>query len=124
MGRTPASRLGKSPPEPAGSSDDLTILEVVFLFVFLYPFRCFQSVDLPSASNKPQVHEHVAPLQAEVGDEFLDNLMAEGQKSDPPAADAGPSRASSGKRPRTEVIGGKQVSTKRYKQRRVPMSSG
>ncbi|XP_071683724.1 uncharacterized protein [Lolium perenne] len=97
MGRTPASRLGKSPPEPA---------------------------DLPSASNKPQVHEHVPPLQAEVGDEFLGKLMAEGQKSDPPAADAGPSHASSGKRPRTEVIGGKQVGTKRYKQKRTPMSSG
>nr|XP_051201738.1 uncharacterized protein LOC127315277 [Lolium perenne] len=27
MGRTPASRLGKSPPEPSGSSDDLTLLE-------------------------------------------------------------------------------------------------
>ncbi|KAK1616073.1 hypothetical protein QYE76_021590 [Lolium multiflorum] len=27
MGRTAASRLGKSPPEPAGSSDELTILE-------------------------------------------------------------------------------------------------
>ncbi|KAK1680822.1 hypothetical protein QYE76_041670 [Lolium multiflorum] len=47
MGRTPASRLGKSPPEPA---------------------------DLPSANIKPQVHEHVAPLQAEVGQEFLDKL--------------------------------------------------
>ncbi|KAK1631851.1 hypothetical protein QYE76_006166 [Lolium multiflorum] len=97
MGRTPSSRLGKSPPEPA---------------------------DIPSDSNNPQVHEHVPPLQAEVGDEFLDNLMAEGQKSDPPAADAGPSHAPSGKRPRTEVIGGKQVGTKRYKQRRMPMSSG
>lgn len=100
------------------------MLEVAFLFVFLCSFCYFRSVDIPSVSNKPQVHEHVPPLQAEVGDEFLDNLMAEGQKSDPPAADAGPTRASSGKRPRTEVIGGKQVSTKRYKQRRMPMSSG
>jgi hypothetical protein len=50
--------------------------------------------------------------------------MAEGQKSDPPAAGAGPSHAPSGKRPRTEVIGGKQVGTKRYKQKRMPMSSG
>nr|XP_051197081.1 uncharacterized protein LOC127310442 [Lolium perenne] len=82
MGRTPSSRLGKSPPEPA---------------------------DTPSASNNPQIHEHEPPLQAEVGDEFLDKLMAEGQKSDPPAAGAGPSHAPSGKRPRTEVIGGKQV---------------
>ncbi|KAK1668424.1 hypothetical protein QYE76_056583 [Lolium multiflorum] len=88
MGRTPSSRLGKSPPEPAGSSDDLTLLE------------------------------------AEVGDEFLDKLMAEGQGSDPPAAGAGPSHAPPAKRPRTEVIGGKQVSTKRYKQKRMPVSSG
>jgi hypothetical protein len=124
MGRTASSRLGKSPPEPAGSSDDLTILEVAFLFVFLYSFCYFHSVDIPSASNNPQVHEHEPPLQAEVGDEFLDKLMAEGQKSDPPAAGAGPSHAPSAKRPRTEVIGGKQVGTKRYKQKRMPMSSG
>jgi hypothetical protein len=50
--------------------------------------------------------------------------MAEGQKSDPPAAGAGPSHAPPAKRPRTEVIGGKQVSTKRYKQKRMPVSSG
>ncbi|KAK1669381.1 hypothetical protein QYE76_057540 [Lolium multiflorum] len=97
MGRTPSSRLGKSPPGPA---------------------------DTPSENSNPQIHEHVPPLQAEVGDEFLDNLMAEGQKSDPPAADAGTSHAPSGKRPRTEVIGGKQVGSKRYKQRRMPMCSG
>jgi hypothetical protein len=35
MGRTPASRLGKNPPEPAGSSDDLTLLEVAILFDLL-----------------------------------------------------------------------------------------
>ncbi|KAK1652777.1 hypothetical protein QYE76_070582 [Lolium multiflorum] len=88
------------------------------------PCRKRPWTNTPSASNNPQVHEHEPPLQAEVGDEFLDKLMAEGQKSDPPAAGAGPSHASSGKRPRTEVIGGKQVGTKRYKQKRMPMSSG
>jgi hypothetical protein len=36
MGKTPASRLGRSPPEPAGSSDDLTMLEVASLFVLSY----------------------------------------------------------------------------------------
>nr|XP_051221407.1 uncharacterized protein LOC127339619 [Lolium perenne] len=36
MGRTPASRRGKSPPEPSGSSDDLTLLEVVPLFDLSY----------------------------------------------------------------------------------------
>ncbi|KAK1626438.1 hypothetical protein QYE76_000753 [Lolium multiflorum] len=46
MGRTPAARLGKAPPEPS---------------------------DMPSANLNPQVHEHVAPLQAEAGQEFVDN---------------------------------------------------
>ncbi|KAK1687169.1 hypothetical protein QYE76_048017 [Lolium multiflorum] len=97
MGRTPASRLGKSPPEP---------------------------VDAPSASPEPQVHEHVVPLRAEAGDEFVEKLMAQGQKKKAPAADAGPSQAPPAKRPRTEVLGGKEVGTKRYKQKRMPVSSG
>ncbi|KAK1680358.1 hypothetical protein QYE76_041206 [Lolium multiflorum] len=57
MGRTPAARLGKAPPEPA---------------------------DVPSANVNPQVHEHVAPLQAEAGQEFVDKLMAQGQKNKTP----------------------------------------
>ncbi|KAK1617072.1 hypothetical protein QYE76_022589 [Lolium multiflorum] len=61
MGRTAASRLGRSPPEPSGSSDELTILEV---------------------------HEHVAPLQAEAGQEFVEKLMTQGQKNKTPASDA------------------------------------
>ncbi|KAK1618927.1 hypothetical protein QYE76_024444 [Lolium multiflorum] len=97
MGRTPASRLGKSPPEPT---------------------------DAPSAGPKPQVLEHVAPLGAEAGDEFVDKLMAQGQKKKAPAADAGPSQAPPAKRPRTEVLGGKEVGTKRYKHKRMPVSSG
>jgi hypothetical protein len=36
MGRTPAARLGKAPPEPSGSSDELTILEVAFLSFLSY----------------------------------------------------------------------------------------
>ncbi|KAK1678107.1 hypothetical protein QYE76_038955 [Lolium multiflorum] len=59
MGRTPAARLGKSPPDPA---------------------------DVPSANVNPQVHEHVAPLQAEAGQEFVDKLMAQGQKNKTPAS--------------------------------------
>ncbi|KAK1665766.1 hypothetical protein QYE76_053925 [Lolium multiflorum] len=66
MGRTAASRLGKSPPEPA---------------------------DVPSANINPQVHEHVAPLQAEAGQEFVDKLMAQGKKNKTPASDAGSSQA-------------------------------
>jgi hypothetical protein len=38
MGRTPAARLGKTPPEPSGSSDELTILEVAFLSFLSYSF--------------------------------------------------------------------------------------
>ncbi|KAK1646291.1 hypothetical protein QYE76_064096 [Lolium multiflorum] len=40
MGKTPAARLGRSPPKPTGSSDDLTMLEI---------------------------HEHVPPLRAPAG---------------------------------------------------------
>jgi hypothetical protein len=36
MGKTPAARLGRSPPKPTGSSDDLSMLEVFFLSGFLY----------------------------------------------------------------------------------------
>ena len=84
----------------------------------------FPSVDAPSAGPKPQVLEHVAPLGAEAGDEFVDKLMAQGQKKKAPAADAGPSQAPPAKRPRTEVLGGKQVGTKRYKHKKMPVSSG
>nr|XP_051221184.1 formin-like protein 16 [Lolium perenne] len=34
-----------------------------------------------STGPQPQVHEHVAPLQAEVGQEFLDKLASEGRKN-------------------------------------------
>ncbi|KAK1607820.1 hypothetical protein QYE76_031493 [Lolium multiflorum] len=78
MGRTPASRLGRSPPEPS---------------------------DVPSANINPQVHEHVAPLQAEAGQEFVDKLMAQGKKNKAPA-DAGSSQAPASKRFRTEPFAG------------------
>ncbi|KAK1606553.1 hypothetical protein QYE76_030226 [Lolium multiflorum] len=80
MGRTPAARLGKAPPEPS---------------------------DVPSANLNPQVHEHVAPLQAEAGKEFVDKLMAQGQKNKTPASDAGSSQAPPAKRFRTEPVAGK-----------------
>ncbi|KAK1660775.1 hypothetical protein QYE76_048934 [Lolium multiflorum] len=97
MGRTPASRLGKSPPEPAGSSDDLTLLEV---------------------------HEHVAPLGAEAGHEFVEKLMAQGQTNKAPASDAGSSQAPASKRFRTEPVAGKITGVRRYKSRQMPTSSG
>ncbi|KAK1669401.1 hypothetical protein QYE76_057560 [Lolium multiflorum] len=97
MGRTPAARLGKSPPEPAGSSDELTILEV---------------------------HEHVAPLQAEAGQEFVDKLMAQGKKNKTPASDAGSSQPPPAKRFRTEPVAGKVVAMRRHKGKQMPTATG
>ncbi|KAK1665246.1 hypothetical protein QYE76_053405, partial [Lolium multiflorum] len=97
MGRTAASRLGKSPPEPA---------------------------DVPSADINPQVHEHVAPLQAEAGQEFVDKLMAQGKKNKTPASDAGPSQAPPAKRFRTEPLAGKVVAVRRHKGKQMPTSTG
>ncbi|KAK1617687.1 hypothetical protein QYE76_023204 [Lolium multiflorum] len=95
MGRTPAARLGKSPPDPA---------------------------DVPSANVNPQVHEHVAPLQAEAGQEFVDKLMAQGQKNKTPASDAGSSQPPPAKRFRTEPVAGKVVAMRRHKGKQMPTS--
>ncbi|KAK1661970.1 hypothetical protein QYE76_050129 [Lolium multiflorum] len=97
MGRTPAARLGKAPPEPA---------------------------DVPSANVNPQVHEHVAPLQAEAGQEFVDKLMAQGQKNKTPASDAGSSQAPPAKRFRTEPVAGKVVAMRRHKGKQMPTATG
>ncbi|KAK1665329.1 hypothetical protein QYE76_053488 [Lolium multiflorum] len=96
MGRTPA-RLGKSPPEPA---------------------------DVPSANIKPQVHEHVAPLQAEAGQEFVDKLMAQGKKNKTPPLDAGSSQPPPAKRFRTEPLAGKVVAVRRHKGKQMPTATG
>ncbi|KAK1684876.1 hypothetical protein QYE76_045724 [Lolium multiflorum] len=97
MGRTPAARLGKSPPEPA---------------------------DVPSDNINPQVHEHVAPLQAEAGQEFVDKLMAQGKKNKTPASDAGSSQAPPAKRFRTEPLAGKVVAVRRHKGKQMPTATG
>ncbi|KAK1601845.1 hypothetical protein QYE76_007543 [Lolium multiflorum] len=97
MGRTPAARLGKAPPEPS---------------------------DVPSANLNPQVHEHVAPLQAEAGKEFVDKLMAQGQKNKTPASDAGSSQAPPAKRFRTEPVAGKVVAMRRHKGKQMPTATG
>ncbi|KAK1643563.1 hypothetical protein QYE76_061368 [Lolium multiflorum] len=97
MGKTPAARLGRSPPEPTGSSDDLTMLEI---------------------------HERAPPLRAEAGQEFVDKLMAQGQKNKLPASDAGPSQAPPSKRFRTEPLGEKQVGVRRYGRKQMPTASG
>ncbi|KAK1631329.1 hypothetical protein QYE76_005644 [Lolium multiflorum] len=97
MGKTPAAHLGRTPPEPTGSSDDLTMLEI---------------------------HEHVPPLRAEAGSEFVDKLMAQGQKNKKPASDAGSSQAPPSKRFRTEPVGEKQVGMRRYGRKAMPTTSG
>ncbi|KAK1564062.1 hypothetical protein QYE76_018260 [Lolium multiflorum] len=72
----------------------------------------------------PEVVEHAAPLQAEVGPEFLDNLASWGRKKKAPASEAGTSDAPPAKRSRKEVVGGKQVTTKHYRKREMPVASG
>ncbi|KAM0857521.1 hypothetical protein ACQ4PT_048426 [Festuca glaucescens] len=61
--------------------------------------------DLPSASANPQVVERATPLQAEVGEEFLEKLASRGQKRKAPAPEAGPplkiARSATGMRPET-----------------------
>ena len=68
--------------------------------------------------------EHATPLGAEVGQEFLEKLSSRGQKNKAPAPEAGSSDAPPAKRSRKEVIGGKQVTTKRYRKREMPVASG
>ncbi|KAK1608131.1 hypothetical protein QYE76_031804 [Lolium multiflorum] len=43
-----------------------------------------EAPDAPSAGPQPQVHEHVTPLQAEVGQEFLDKLTSRSKKNKAP----------------------------------------
>jgi hypothetical protein len=81
------------------------------------------SVDAPSASANPQVVERATPLQAEVGDEFLEKLASRGQKNKAAAPEAGSSNAPPAKRSRMEV-GGKKVAAKHYQKREMPVASG
>nr|XP_051205457.1 uncharacterized protein LOC127319526 [Lolium perenne] len=80
--------------------------------------------DAPSAGTQPQVHEHAAPQQAKVGREFLEKLTSQGKKNKDPAPEAGSSQGPPAKRSRTEVVGGKEVSKKRYKGKQMPVASG
>nr|XP_051190397.1 uncharacterized protein LOC127303733 [Lolium perenne] len=76
---------------------------------------------------EPTLHalvvEHAAPLQAEVGQEFLERLTSQGKKNKAPVPEAGSSVAPPAKRARQE-IGGKVVTTKRYRKREMPVASG
>ncbi|KAK1605603.1 hypothetical protein QYE76_029276 [Lolium multiflorum] len=80
--------------------------------------------DAPSASTQPQVHEHVAPLRAEAGDEFVEKLTPQGKKNKAPAPDAGSSQTPPAKRFRTGVLAGKEAGKRRYKGKQMPVTSG
>ncbi|KAK1558129.1 hypothetical protein QYE76_008306 [Lolium multiflorum] len=97
MGKTPAARLGRDPPEPTGNPEELVVLEI---------------------------HERVPPLRAEAGSEFVDKLMAQGQKNKQPASTAGSSHAPPSKRFRTEPVGEKEVGVRRYGRKAMPTASG
>jgi hypothetical protein len=84
----------------------------------------FSSVDAPSTGVHPQVHEHVAPLRAQAGDEFVENLAPLLKKNKAPASDAGSSQVIPAKRPRIEVVGGKAVAQKRRLTKQMPTASG
>ncbi|KAK1611815.1 hypothetical protein QYE76_035488 [Lolium multiflorum] len=68
------------------------------------------------ASTNPQVHEHVVPLQAEVGHEFLEKLSSQ-EKRKAPAPEAGSSEVPPAKRP-------KKPSKRHYVRREMPTSGG
>ncbi|KAK1653368.1 hypothetical protein QYE76_071173 [Lolium multiflorum] len=68
------------------------------------------------ASTNPQVHEHVVPLQAEVGHEFLEKLSSQ-EKRKAPAPEAGSSEVPPAKRP-------KKPSKRHYMRREMPTSDG
>ncbi|KAK1619153.1 hypothetical protein QYE76_024670 [Lolium multiflorum] len=71
-----------------------------------------------------RIHERVPPLRAEAGSEFVDKLMAQGQKNKQPASNAGPSQAPPSKRFRTEPVGEKEVGVRRYGRKAMPTASG
>ncbi|KAK1608552.1 hypothetical protein QYE76_032225 [Lolium multiflorum] len=75
----------------------------------------FSSKD--SASTNPQVLERVDPLQAKVGDEFIDKLTGRSQKHKAPEPEAGSSHAPPAKRP-------KKPSKRQYKKREMPVAEG
>ncbi|KAK1650404.1 hypothetical protein QYE76_068209 [Lolium multiflorum] len=96
MGKTPAARLGRDPPEPTGSSDDLTMLEI------------HERVPPPSR-GRPRV---------------CGQTHGPGQKNKQPASDAGSSQAPPSKRFRTEPVGEKEVGVRRYGRKQMPTASG
>ncbi|KAK1662142.1 hypothetical protein QYE76_050301 [Lolium multiflorum] len=82
-------------------------------FLDFYELQPHHLPDPPSASANPQVVEHAAPLQAEVGREFLDNLASCGRKNKAPASEAGPSEDPPAKRSK-KGDASKKGTVKRY----------
>jgi hypothetical protein len=68
--------------------------------------------------------DHATPIQAEVGQEFLDKLASQGKKNKAPAPESGSSHAPSAKRAWQEVVDGSTVSKKHYRRREMPVASG
>ncbi|KAK1619586.1 hypothetical protein QYE76_025103 [Lolium multiflorum] len=94
MGRTPAARLGKSPPEPA---------------------------DLPSANINPQVHEHVTRCRPRLA--RVPGQTHRWEQEEEGTGDAGSANRLLPNASR-QSFGGKQVGTRRYKGKQMPTSSG
>ncbi|KAK1662224.1 hypothetical protein QYE76_050383 [Lolium multiflorum] len=73
MGKTPASRLGRSPPKPTGSADDLEMLEVSsFPVSFILPL----SFSFELLLNLVQTLDpwHAPPARLGAGTRFVDKL--------------------------------------------------
>ena len=90
-------------------------------FVHRFPYQLFLVGPRPAGTN-PEVVEHAAPLQAEVGQEFLDNLASRGRKNKTPASEAGPSEDPPAKRSKKDG-GGKPYTKKRYRSQ-IPVATG
>ncbi|KAK1680776.1 hypothetical protein QYE76_041624 [Lolium multiflorum] len=88
------------------------------------PYVHWMELKMGRTNVSAPVHEHATPLQAEVGQEFLDKLTSGSKKNKAPATDAGSSQAPPAKRSRTQVLGGKEVGKRRYKGKTMPVSSG
>jgi hypothetical protein len=100
------------------------MMRSLFLIYFVLSlYHLLLSVDVPSASANLQVVERATPLQAEVGEEFLEKITSRGQKNKALTPEAGSSGAPPAKRSRME-IGGKKVTAKHYRKREMPVASG
>ena len=94
------------------------LFRLLILCHYRFLANCFLAI------SNSQIHERVPPLRAEAGSEFVDKLMAQGQKNKQPASTAGSSHAPPSKRFRTEPVGEKEVGVRRYGRKAMPTASG